>query len=320
LRHGPRRTERVSLLGSSIMAISEGYGQRLAERLHLERAPAILSRVLRTADMAVSETRCDAPAQELNGSFQREDAFLVTFTLRDFPNREYWEEGRLISVSDVRAGQTCIHDLKRDPVARLDKPYHVLFFYLPRGALDAIADDSDARRIGDLNHKPVGIDDDTIASLGRVLLPALSHPDRANQLFVEHILFGLGIHVAQTYGGMQPLSTPIRGGLAAWQVRRAKEILSANLDGRVPLKEVARVCGLSVSYFSRAFRRSMGVTPHNWLLTLRVQVAKQKLREGRLSLRDVALACGFADQSHLTQVFTRSVGVSPGAWRRAIDE
>jgi hypothetical protein len=127
------------------MATSEGYGQRLAERLHIEQAPVILSRVLRTADMAISETRCDAPAQELNGSFQREDAFLVTFTLRDFPNREYWEEGRLISVSDVRAGQTCIHDLKRDPVARLDKPYHVLFFYLPRGVLDAIADDTDAR-------------------------------------------------------------------------------------------------------------------------------------------------------------------------------
>jgi len=302
------------------MAISEGYGQRLAERLHLEQAPVILSRVLRTADMAVSETRCDAPTQELNGSFQREDAFLVTFTLRDFPNREYWEEGRLISVSDVRAGQTCIHDLKRDPVARLDKPYHVLFFYLSRGALDAIAEDTDARRIGDLNYEPVGIDDATICGLGRAMLPALSHPDRANQLFVEHVLLGLGIHVAQTYGGMRPLSSPVRGGLAAWQVRRAKEILSANLDGRVPLKEVAQACGLSVSYFSRAFRRSTGVAPHKWLLTLRVEVAKQKLRDGRLSLRDVALACGFADQSHLTQVFTRLVGVSPGAWRRALDE
>jgi AraC-like DNA-binding protein len=270
--------------------------------------------------MAVSETRCDVPAQELNRSFQREDAFLVTFSLRDFPNREYWEEGRLISVSDVRAGQTCIHDLKRDPVARLDKPYHVLFFYLPRGALDAIADDTDARRIGDLNYEPVAIDDATIASLGSAMLPALSHPDRASQLFVEHVLLGLGIHVAQTYGGMRAMSPPIRGGLAAWQVRRAKEILSANLDGRVPLKEVARACGLSVSYFSRAFRRSMGAAPHNWLLTHRVEVAKQKLREGRLSLRDVALACGFADQSHLTQVFTRAVGVSPGAWRRALDE
>src|ERR1700756_400653 len=207
-------------LGSSIMAISEGYGQRLAERLHIEQATVILSRVLRTADVAVSETRCDVPAQELNGSFQREDAFLVTFSLRDFPNREYWEEGRLISVSDVRAGQTCIHDLKRDPVARLDKPYHVLFFYLPRGALDAIADDTDARRIGDLNYKPVGIDDDTIASLGRVLLPGLSHPDRVNQLFVEHVLLGLGIHVAQTYGGMRQLSLPVRARGMASEARQ----------------------------------------------------------------------------------------------------
>jgi AraC family transcriptional regulator len=47
---------------------------------------------------------------------------------------------------------------------------------------------------------------------------------------------------------------------------------------------------------------------------------RDMLRDGRLSLRDVALACGFADQSHLTQVFTRFVGASPGAWRRALDE
>src|ERR1700758_2453260 len=299
------------------MATSEGYGQRLAERLHIEKAPVILSRVLRTADMAVSETRCDVPAQELNGSFQREDAFLVTLSLRDFPNREYWEEGRLVSVSDVRAGQTCIHDLKRDPAARLDKPHHVLFYYLPRGALNAIADDADAPQIGDLNHKPVGIDDDTISGLGRAMLPALSHPDRANQLFVEHVLLGLGIHVAQTYGGMRPLSPPVRGGLAPWQVRRAKEILGAHLDGSIPLQEVARECHLSMSHFSRQFRRTTGLPPHKWLLTRRIEVVKEKLDDRRLSLSDVAAACGFADQSHLTRVFTRMVGVTPGAWRRA---
>ena len=66
--------------------------------------------------------------------------------------------------------------------------------------------------------------------------------------------------------------------------------------------------------------RTMGVAPHNWLLTRRVEVAKEKLRDDRLSLSDVALACGFTDQSHLTRVFTRMVGVSPGAWRRALDE
>ncbi len=59
------------------MASIEGYGQGLAERLHIERAPAILSRVLRTADMAVTETRCDDPVPGLSHSIQREDAYLV---------------------------------------------------------------------------------------------------------------------------------------------------------------------------------------------------------------------------------------------------
>jgi AraC family transcriptional regulator len=296
-----------------------GYGQRLGETQGVEHAPAVVTRVLRTADMAVTETRWDDRVPGLSGSLQREDAFLVTLALRDYPNRVYWEDGRLVSVCDVRAGQTCIHDLKRDPVALLDKPHHVLFFYLPRGALNAIADDADAPQIGDLNYNPVSFDDPTVGSLGRAMLPALSRPDQTSQLFLDHVLLALGVHVAQTYGGMRALARPVRGGLAPWQVRRAKEILCANLDGRVPLQEVARECRLSVSHFSRAFRRSMGAAPHNWLLTRRVEAAKEKLRDDRLSLLDVALVCGFADQSHLTRVFTRIVGVSPGAWRRALD-
>jgi AraC family transcriptional regulator len=152
------------------------------------------------------------------------------------------------------------------------------------------------------------------------MLPALNRPYQANHLFVEHVMLAVAVHVAQTYGGMRPVLRPVRGGLAPWQVRRAKEILSANLDGSVPLTEVARECRLSVSHFSRAFRRTMGMAPHRWLLTRRIEVAKESLRDRRSSLSDVALACGFADQSHLTQVFTRMVGVSPGAWRRAVGE
>jgi AraC-like DNA-binding protein len=270
--------------------------------------------------MAVTETRCDEPLVEMSHSIQREDAYLVALSLRDFPNRQYWEDGRQMPVHSLRTGQVDFHDLRRDPTALLDKPYHDLFFYLPAGALRAIADDANAPRISDLNHNSAPIDDVTISSLGRAMLPALSRPDQASQLFVDHILFALGIHVAQTYGGMRPLSPPIRGGLAPWQERRAKEILSANLDGRVQLKEVARECGLSVSHFSRSFRRTIGAPPHTWLLTHRIEVAKSKLRDGRLSLSAVALACGFADQSHLTRVFGCIVGMSPGAWRRALDE
>ena len=90
-------------------------------------------------------------------------------------------------MGDLRAGESCLHDLKRDPRGLLDKPYHVLSFYLPRAALDAIADDANAPRIGDLSYKPgAGVNDGTISCLGNLLLPALSHPDQANPLFVDH--------------------------------------------------------------------------------------------------------------------------------------
>jgi AraC family transcriptional regulator len=303
-----------------MMTASEGFGQRLAARLRAEEAYTIVTRVLRTADMAVTETRCDDPVPGLSQPIQREDAYLVALTLRDFPNRKYWEDGRQMPVCNLRIGQVDLHDLKCDPVALLDQPYHDLFFYVPRSAFDAIAEDANAPRIGGLKHNSMAFDDATIAHLGWAVLPAVRGPGQANQLFLDHVFLALGTHVAQTYGGMRPVSRPTLGGLAPWQVRRAKEIFCAKLDGSVSLKEVARECGLSVSYFSRAFRRSVGVPPHSWLLQHRIEVAKEKLRDRQLSVSQVALACGFADQSHLTRVFSRMLGLSPAAWRRAVDQ
>src|ERR1700722_2490467 len=300
--------------------MTEAYGQPLGEALRVESAPAIVTRALRTADIAVTEIRCDNPLLEMSGPIKQEDAFVVGLKLRDFPAHKYWEAGRLTPVCDLRAGESSLHDLKRVPTVLLDKPYHSLAFYLPRAALDAIADDANAPRIRDLSYEPgAGVNDVTISRLGSLLLPALSHPDQAHPLFVDHVLLAVGVHIAETYGGMRPMSQPARGGLAPWQERRAKEILRANLKG-VALKEVARECGLSVDHFSHAFRRTLGVAPHKWLIEQRVVLSKEKLRDGRSSLSDVAAECGFSDQSHLARHFQRIVGVSPGAWRRALKE
>ena len=301
--------------------MTEGYGQRFGERLQVKNAPAIVTRTLRNADIAVTEIRCDNPPLEMTGAFQREDAFVITLHLRDRPNHEYWEDGRRALVCDFRAGDICLHDLKRDPSALLDRPYHTLFFYLPRVALDAIADEANVPRIRDLSYKPgAAVNDATISSLGSLLLPALRHPDQANRLFVDHVLLAVGVHIAQTYGGMRLVSRPVRGGLAPWQEQRAKEVLRANLKGGVLLKEVARECGLSVSYFSHAFRRTLGVAPHKWLIEQRIVLSKEKLRDDRLSLSDVAAECGFTDQSHFTREFKRTVSVSLGASRRTVKE
>jgi AraC-like DNA-binding protein len=301
--------------------MTEGYGQRLGKALRVENAPAIVTRALRTADIAVTEIRFDSPLHELIGPIQLEDAFLVALHLRDFPDREYWMDGRRASVCDLRVGESCIHDLKRAPTALFNKPYHCLAFYLPRAALDAIANDANALPIRDLNYKPgAGVNDVTISGLGNLMLPALSHPGQANPLFVDHVLLAVGAHIAQTYGGMRPVSRPARGGLAPWQERRAKEFLRASIKRGVALKEVARECGLSVGHFSHAFRRTLGVAPHKWLIEQRVALSKEKLRDGRSSLSDVAAECGFSDQSHLARHFQRIVGVTPGAWRRALKE
>jgi transcriptional regulator GlxA family with amidase domain len=104
--------------------------------------------------------------------------------------------------------------------------------------------------------------------------------------------------------------------LAPWQERRTKELLNADLGGEIPLRQLAMECGLSVRHFTRAFRQSTGIPPHRYLLKRRVEQAQQLLKDPALSLLDVALACGFADQSHFTRVFSASVGVSPGVWRR----
>jgi AraC-like DNA-binding protein len=300
--------------------MTAAYGQQLAEAMRIEEdAPAIVTRGLRTADIAVTEIRCDSPLPQMSRPLQQEDAFLVALYLRDSPNREYWEDGRRASVCDLRVGESCLHDLKRAPTALFDKPYHSLAFYLPRAALDAIADDANAPRIRDLSYEPgVSVNDVTISGLGSLLLPALSHPDQANPLFVDHVLLAVGAHIAQTYGGMRPVSRPVRGGLAPWQERRAREFLRASIKRGVALKEVARECGVSVGHFSHAFRRTLGVAPHKWLIEQRVVLSKEKLRDDQLSLTDVAAECGFSDQSHLTRVFRQTFGVTPGAWRRAL--
>jgi AraC-like DNA-binding protein len=109
-----------------------------------------------------------------------------------------------------------------------------------------------------------------------------------------------------------------RGGLASWQVRRALGLLEAHLDGNISPVQLAQECGLSPSHFARAFRISTGLAPHQWLLHHRVEKAKAALRDSEASLSVIALACGFADQSHFTRVFSRCAGISPAAWRRAM--
>jgi AraC-like DNA-binding protein len=108
-----------------------------------------------------------------------------------------------------------------------------------------------------------------------------------------------------------------RLGLAPWQLRRVTALLMAISEKSPSVNRLAQECGLSTRHFSRAFARSTGLPPHRWVLERRIEMAKRLLMDPAKSLTDVALACGFASQSHFTRAFSGRVGRSPGAWRRA---
>src|ERR1700761_275890 len=96
-----------------------------------------------------------------------------------------------------------------------------------------------------------------------------------------------------------------RGGLAPWQVGRATQMMRENLEGTITLDQLAAACRLSKNHFARAFKATTGHSPHRWLLQCRVDRAKQLMTEGDHPLADIALRCGFADQSHFAKVFSR---------------
>lgn len=106
------------------------------------------------------------------------------------------------------------------------------------------------------------------------------------------------------------------GGLARWQTKLTVEFIEENLGSKIKARELADLLSFSKSHFSRAFKRTFGVPLMNYVFKRRVERAKLMLTGSRDQLIEIALSCGFADQSHLNRVFRRAVGMTPGLWRR----
>lgn len=268
--------------------------------------------------MAATELRCDSSHFGLTSSMPVEPAYLVALQLRGCPKHELFFEGRGTKPKDFEAGTTSIFDLRLDPVADITSPFHSIHFYLPQRALDDLAADAGHTSRPEVTHpQGVSVRDPVVFSLISSLRPLMPTPERANRLLIDHVALALCAHVVDRYCGMPPTAAAVTtGGLTARQERTAKELMVEHLDGDLGLREIADACGLSERHFSRAFKRSEGVTPHRWLLQMRVERAKDLMKDGRLSLAEVGLACGFSDQSHFSRTFQRSTGCTPGQWRR----
>jgi AraC family transcriptional regulator len=108
-----------------------------------------------------------------------------------------------------------------------------------------------------------------------------------------------------------------RGVLPAWQARRIVAHVEANLCRRIPIRELASLLSLSASHFCRAFKCTFGVSPRDYVLRRRIEVAQGLMLSTSEPLSSIAVRCGMCDQPHFTRSFHRIVGETPYMWRRA---
>jgi AraC-like DNA-binding protein len=102
-------------------------------------------------------------------------------------------------------------------------------------------------------------------------------------------------------------------------VERARDYIGVRFAKQVRLASIAAECGLSAFQLIRVFQRVLGVSPYAYLVQLRVNRARDMLHQG-VGVSEVAYACGFSDQSHLTRVFKKAIGVPPGTYQKAVRE
>lgn len=262
--------------------------------------------------------RRDAPDLGVTDPTVHADCVMAVINLRPRDTCEMWCDERHMVIPSIAPGDLKVLDQRRTWVARLDQPFESMNFFIPLQAFDDLADQWRAPRLDSFRLKPeTPAVDEVLLHLSRSLEPAFANPRELSALYAEHVFTAILTRLASVHGGLAPGVGERRGVLANWQLTRIKTMLLDDLRQNLTLSDLAAACGLSVSYMSRGFRQAVGMPPHRWLLAQRVKRARTLIETTGLSLAEIALECGFADQSHLTRVFSKAVGAAPGAWRRA---
>ena len=158
----------------------------------------------------------------------------------------------------------------------------------------------------------------------RLLLSLLSEIGTGGlggEVYSQALATQLAIHLLREHSSLgekakRKVEREPKGSLSGHALKKATDYVGDNLAGDISLAEVARAANLSERHFSRLFKESTGVSPHQYVIRQRVEKARDLLASTDLPVGEVALVCGFAHQGHLARHFGRLVGVTPARFRR----
>ena len=165
-----------------------------------------------------------------------------------------------------------------------------------------------------------GQSDAVLEHLGEAIGEVIRNEPGESSLFVDPLVNAIAKRFMTLNFG-NPASTGDRSAsrLSSRQIRNLREFVELELHRDIRLDNMAAVCGLNTEYFTRLFKATLGVSPYQYVIGRRVERVKALLCEDTESLAEIAFVCGFSHQEHMSRIFRRSTGVTPGQYRRAVD-
>ena len=194
-------------------------------------------------------------------------------------------------------------------------PLDTIHLVVPPSLLTDLAHQNDVPAPRELIGR-TGFADPVGSQLLSLVAAELDAPGALDKLYAEHLSTLVCMHLLRAHSPGASLSGSVfRGGLAPARLRRVLAIMEERLSDDLPLAVLAEAAALSPYYFIRAFRQATGTTPHRRLTELRTERAVSLLLGTCLPLAEVAVACGFASQSHMSTWFRRLKGTTPASVR-----
>lgn len=155
----------------------------------------------------------------------------------------------------------------------------------------------------------------TVRNLAHAKARGMSIRKRTEDLVADAMVIGIldGIMDHRKWGQPRQVTHSNPEG-----VRRAIELVESTLDQPVSLQQLAEAASMSTYHFARTFKAATGMTPMRYVWKRRIELARTMLKDRRHTLVQVALACGFSNQSHFTTAFKEATGVTPAVYRAAL--
>jgi len=162
-----------------------------------------------------------------------------------------------------------------------------------------------------------GLTDPLLEQLLAQVADSLDNGSSLDHLYVDTLSHTLIVHLPRHYTVHTQDLPDYSDGLSKLQLRRVLDYIQSHLGQEIKLADLATLLGMSQYYFCRLFRQSMGIAPYQYVIRQRVKLAKVLLRQPRrMAIADIALECGFSNQSALSKHFRKITGVTPNAYRK----